>query len=139
MPDNDKARDRYYQKKYSVGLDWYNQTLAEQGGGCAGCGHPAKTILLSIDHDHKWKYIKIETGKTELGFWQAWATYRGNIFACQEPKKNNAIRGVRKLLQRASVRGILCFPCNGALRKLRDNPQIAENLARYLRKHQNAN
>lgn len=30
------------------------------------------------------------------------------------------------------VRGILCVHCNSALQKLRDNPDIARNLAAYL-------
>lgn len=30
------------------------------------------------------------------------------------------------------VRGILCASCNSALRKLKDNPAIAKNLAKYL-------
>lgn len=136
MPDKDKARDRYYQKKYGVGLDWYNATLAEQGGGCAGCGHPAKTILLSIDHDHSWKYVRITYTKKN-GTWRGDAVYWGYTYAAMSRKKNEVTKEVRAKLKRASVRGILCFPCNGALRKLRNNPQIAENLARYLRRHQN--
>lgn len=136
MPDNDKARDRYYQKKYGVGLDWYNKTLAEQGGGCAGCGHPAKTILLSIDHCHKWKEVRITYVKN-LGQWTGQAEYWGKIYYATAVRKHEVSKKIRAQLKTASVRGILCYPCNGALRKLRDNPQIAENLARYLRKHQN--
>lgn len=80
-------RDVYLRRWYNVSEDEWESLLAEQGGGCYGCGGKGKTRALHTDHSHK-------TG---------------------------------------IVRGILCASCNSALRKLKDNPDIAERLAEYLR------
>jgi hypothetical protein len=50
------ASDRrsYLKRKYGVTPEWYDETLAAQGGGCAICGRPPRDdISLHVDHDHK--------------------------------------------------------------------------------------
>jgi hypothetical protein len=137
---NDKARDSRLRKKYGITLEEYNAMLAEQGGGCAGCGGVGKTRSLHVDHDHQYAHLPIETRRgipiIRESRWVSQSTYCGILFRSEGPTKSAAIRQMRQRLKRESVRGILCFPCNGSLRKLRNNPQIAENLAKYLRKHQ---
>ena len=49
------ASDRrsYLKRKYGVTPEWYDETLAAQGGGCAICGRPPRNdISLHVDHDH---------------------------------------------------------------------------------------
>lgn len=52
---SDEKRDKYYRKKYGVGLDWYNQKLKEQNYSCAICKKHESQFKkrLSLDHDHK--------------------------------------------------------------------------------------
>lgn len=47
-------RDRSYnlKKTYGITLEWYEETLAAQGGGCKICGRSPKGRQLSVDHDH---------------------------------------------------------------------------------------
>jgi hypothetical protein len=49
----DANRRSYLKRKYGVTPEWYDATLAEQGGGCAICGRPPRPdIALHVDHDH---------------------------------------------------------------------------------------
>jgi hypothetical protein len=45
-------REEYYRKKYRRSLEWYNETLAAQGGKCLLCGDVPKH-RLNVDHCHK--------------------------------------------------------------------------------------
>lgn len=46
-------RRSYLKRKYGVTPEWYDETLAAQGGGCAICGRPQRDdISLHVDHDH---------------------------------------------------------------------------------------
>lgn len=54
-PDTTKLQqvDYVLQKKYGVGLNWYESKLQEQGGSCALCpAIPTDTRRLNVDHDH---------------------------------------------------------------------------------------
>ena len=63
---------------------------------------------------------------------------QGGVCAgCKQPPKP----GGRRLHcdhshKTGKFRGILCWKCNSALKKLRDNPEISYNLYIYLRKAQ---
>jgi hypothetical protein len=47
-------RRSYLKRKYGVTPEWYDETLAAQGGGCAICGRPPRDdISLHVDHDHR--------------------------------------------------------------------------------------
>jgi hypothetical protein len=47
-------RRSYLKRKYGVTPEWYDETLAAQGGGCAICGRPPRDdISLHVDHDHE--------------------------------------------------------------------------------------
>ena len=136
-----RATDQRRKKKYGVGTDWYEQKLEEQNGGCAICGSTPKTRDLHIDHDHSYKKVKIETTKLHTGQypWMASTLYLGKSFTAQERTKSEAIREVRKKLKTASVRGLLCFPHNTALRHFSDNPELLRAGADYLEQHQKGN
>ena len=55
-PEYDKVRGKERRfKQYKVTKDWYNETLAAQGGGCAVCGSKdpkSNGGTFHIDHDH---------------------------------------------------------------------------------------
>ncbi len=55
MTKEDIRRDKYYRKKYSVTLEWYNTQLEKQNNSCAICKRHESTFKrrLSLDHDHK--------------------------------------------------------------------------------------
>lgn len=147
-----QKRDAYYRKKYGVGLDWYEAKFEEQGRACGICKEPPEEgVRLAVDHDHKWKYFKLDTWKEDEFCWasrlaeeqeefcaQAYRDKPGICYIGLGQKKHQAIQEIRRELQRLSVRGLLCFKCNTTLRKLYDNATIAANAAEYLRKHQNA-
>ena len=49
----DRARNQLLIRKYGLSYHQYNKLLAHQGGVCAICRRPPKTMRLAVDHDHK--------------------------------------------------------------------------------------
>lgn len=48
------ARDRQLRSMHKKSLDWYEETLESQGGGCAICGRlPRDGENFHVDHDHR--------------------------------------------------------------------------------------
>ena len=139
MTAEEKRRDASYRKNFGITLDDYNTMLVKQGGVCAVCGNPPKENKLSVEHCHQWKYVKIHTEKNVQGDWVSIAAYRNQTYKSWGQKKNQAIQFLREQLKLASIRGLTCFPCNSAIRSIRNNAEFAQRLAEYLRKHQNAN
>jgi recombination endonuclease VII len=143
----EQHRDTYLRKSYGIGLADYNGILKLQKGLCGICEEPPKdgAKRFAVDHDHKWKYFKLDT-KKEGKIWTSQLaekqdefcaqTYRRFIFVAIGQTKSLAIRSMRTELKRLSVRGLLCFKCNTTLRKLYDNAKVATNAGIYLRKHQ---
>lgn len=136
MTPEDKKRDRYYLERFGITLARYDEMANRYEGCCWVCRNPPINNRLSVEHCHQWRYVKIKTWKLPSGGWGAGAEYNGQYYPAQEDKKNKAIREVRKNLQRASVRGTVCFPCNSAIRAIRNNATFAQNMADYLKEHQ---
>jgi hypothetical protein len=136
----DHETDLRMKRKYGRGLDWYNAQLSDQGGGCAVCGDGPGTRRLNIDHDHKWKYVKIVASKIGK-WWSAAATYCGKQFSCfpASGKRADAVSGVKESLKTSSVRGLLCHRCNRAAILLRDSPVLLRKMASYIEKFDNKN
>lgn len=112
--------------------------LSDQGGKCKICGKPPTGRRLHVDHDHKEVKVKISTRKQD-GFWYADAKkpYGTLIFATFGFKKMALARtSIRQSIKKRSVRGLLCWPCNRALVKFRDNPDLMESAAKYIRDYQ---
>jgi Recombination endonuclease VII len=140
------ARDKRLRRLYGITLADYNKMLDEQSGGCAICGRPPVKVQLSVDHDHKWKYLKIWVDQSALRPGSLLAT------VCMPPEQPIPVRylhlagfgptvklaraALKEKLKRASVRGLLCFSCNSGLRKFSDNSCRLANASTYLRKHQ---
>lgn len=131
----DKATNARLLKTYGITLEEYNQLLAAQDGSCKICRKPPGKVRLHVDHDHKLRYLKIESAKTYEGTWRAGVVYGDapHQFAIAEGKtKSEAVRAVRFQLLKASVRGLLCWPCNSALRHYHDDPAKLRAAADYL-------
>lgn len=46
-------RESRYKRLYDISVEEYDMLLDWQGGVCALCDRPPKTVRLSVDHDHK--------------------------------------------------------------------------------------
>jgi hypothetical protein len=133
LKSTDKQVNARLLKTYGITLAEYNKMLVEQGGGCAICGRPPGTKRLHVDHDHSISKIKLDTVRSGKG-WMSSTEYRGGLYAMWGRGKSEAVKGLRAKLKRASVRGILDWPCNSGLQKWRDNPNLLEKAAAYIRK-----
>jgi len=134
----DRKRDRYYRRKYGVGVDWYEWKLMQQNNACGICRRPASifTNRLSIDHDHAYKKVKISAVKDPLKGWVISVKYLGQTYMNWGKPKPQLMREIRQILQSQSVRGLLCNFCNRGLRYYQDRPERLANAAEYLREHQ---
>lgn len=130
----DEKRNKYLIKKY----EHTEAEILAMGDACMICGKiPAPDERhLHVDHCHKWKYVKI-TKVQYADCWQASATYWGKPYCAVSRFRNKAIQEVRRLLKKASVRGVLCFPDNVLLRKAFDQPERLISAGKYLARHQN--
>jgi hypothetical protein len=109
--------------------------LAAQGGVCAICHRTPKKVRLGVDHDHKHMKVRVVAWRDFNEDWTATASYRAHQFSAVAASKYLAIKVVRNLLKRASVRGLLCWSCNTGLQKYRDKADVLEAAANYLNQH----
>ena len=129
-------RDKYLRQKFEITEAEYNRALELQGGHCKGCSFIPTTRALHVDHDHTVAGLKIESVKHGRE-WVAWPKGYGDDdgrlgFQCHDRLKSVALKQVRRKLLRLSVRGLVCWHCNSALKKLRDDKDIANRLSLYL-------
>lgn len=61
----------------------------------------------------------------------------GVCFLCGEPEKQRKHLAVDHCHRTGKVRGLLCTTCNVGLGNLKDDPEILEKAAKYLRSHAN--
>lgn len=126
-------RDKYLRAKFEITEAEYNAQLARQGGGCKICGKPPSGKALHVDHDHAVEKSKIISKRSLSGGWGAWPQlYPTAVLFGTGALKSVAIARVRRQLKRLSVRGILCWKCNTALKKFNDNPLLMQNSAEYI-------
>jgi hypothetical protein len=136
--NNERAKDLRLQRKYGITLEDYKAMLALQDNRCAICLRLQETFKqsLSVDHDHKFDHIKVETFKRADGDWFAQATVRPEFVVIGEGQgKSDAIASVRRQLKYYSVRGALCNFCNRGLKFYNDDPVRLFNAAQYLQQH----
>lgn len=134
MTKEELKKDRYYHNRYGITLAEFQEMSKD---GCWACGAFGKTKALHVDHDHKLSHLKIKSLKLMDGLtWWACVNVRGISIEFFGKSKSEAIQGIRQKLKRLSVRGVLCWADNAALRKLRDRADVAEKLAAYLRRYE---
>lgn len=127
-----KATNARLVRTYNITLEEYDRMLKEQGGVCKICKKPPGSRRHHVDHDHKVPRLKITTTKVAPGKWFA----ECESLHCTAPTKSQALQGVKRQLLRASIRSLLCFPCNRGLRTWNDNPTNLRNAAQYLEEFQ---
>jgi hypothetical protein len=123
-------KDKYYLKKYGITEAEVQKMDEEQEGVCASCGKPYDK--LHVEHDHKWKYVKIKLVFCSKFRFVAEAEYRNTTYSIAETTKLKAKQAVRRMLQRESVRGRCCWPCNRLIRFAYDDPVRLRKAAEYL-------
>ena len=128
---DDKTKDKYLLRKYGITLKEYKEELALHNGVCQICGKPPGKRSLHVDHDHGYKYVKIEYTKVRH-IWAGLAKYRGYEIRFSRKKKREVTRFIREQLKRHSWRGIICFPCNRTLRSANNSSQVMRRAADYL-------
>ena len=132
--DLDKLKDKRLWNAYGISLNDYNYLLDKNGGLCWICGKPPVTRGLSVEHDHSYTKVKIQTHRPlKKGYtWRAEADYNGQHFCYDSLKRADAVRFVRDDLKRASVRGVACWFCNKGLHFYGDRPDLLRAAADYL-------
>lgn len=132
MTPKDKAADKRLQRLYGITLADYGRMLEEHFGGCWICGKkPKPGKRLSVDHDHAVRYYKVSLIWKSAGRWIA-EIAKLSIQAAGDTKRE-AVRNVKLMAKRMSVRGLLDWRCNVGLQKWRDNPELMVSAACYLR------
>ena len=131
----DRATDLRLRKTYNIGLKDYEYLFEKGRGGCWICRRPPSGNRLHVDHDHAWKKVSLLfqcPKESRDGLWHAQGFYRGSIYEGFGLKKSLASLMCKKKLLRASVRGLLCYPCNSGLQKFSDNMIRLQSSADYL-------
>ena len=133
------ARDGRLFRTYGIREVEENRELRRQQGKCRICGksHNVKgeKLTLCVDHDHKARWLKCESMKVR-DRWEACTWYMDETFRGSGRTKSAALRDVRQQLKRRSVRGLICWPCNRAIRAFSDDPVKLRAAAEYLEQHQ---
>lgn len=130
----DNATSKRLFRTYGITLEEYDSMLKKQGNVCKICQRPPTNRRLHTDHCHATVKAKINSLKIASGEWKA-SIDELNIYFYGRTK-SEAIRKVKQALKKKSVRGLLCWPCNRALRSWNDDPDLMESAALYIRNHQ---
>ena len=131
----DKETNSRLLRCYGITLSEYNTMLAHQDGKCAICGSTPKSRRLHTDHDHRINKVKITVepaGSVYGNKAVAFAWYKNKQYMCGGETKQEARQNMRKILLKASVRGIICWPCNRGIRVFNDDPVRLRRTAIYL-------
>jgi len=130
-------RNRDLLKKYGITEQEYDQMLAQQGGVCKICGKPPTGRALHVEHDHRLARAKVRTQKIEKG-WLAKTNdprYPKLNVEFVLRTKSEAIKAVKHVLLRFSIRSLSCWACNSMLKWGHDDPKILIRAAELLHEH----
>ena len=123
------SRHKYLSKKFQITEEEYNKQLARQNGKCWICKKPPTAKSLAVDHDHYVEKLKIISSRTAKG-WMAWVP--GVVNVAEDRLKSKALSIIRTKLKRLSVRGLLCWKCNTALKKFNDDAHLMKQSSFYI-------
>lgn len=131
-------RDVYLRWKYNHSLDEINAKLKAQNYCCAICkkkyNKQGELLVLAVDHWHRLAKLKVISFKVG-DLWHArvkeleWIVERNKT-------RGKAIKQAKRILLRLSVRGLICWPCNGGLRHWQDNYVNMASAGSYLKYYQ---
>lgn len=120
MTPEEKKLDKYYIKRFNWTLIEVNCLSEKQNNCCAICRRPPGKIRLSLDHDHEYDRTKVTVEKVLNGYIASAHVY-GVPFVAGAATRPLVREFLRRELRRASVRGLLCFLCNGGIQKFEDS------------------
>ena len=132
-----KATDKRLQRVYNVTFEEREAMAASHDNACWICGWKPKEgqRSLAVEHDHKIAKRKIYAKKVIENGQKMWAVWHEGTPPIFFDKRREGVAVMRHTLKRLSVRGLVCWACNSLLKKGRDNPEILESAARYLRNY----
>ena len=124
--------DRAYFKKYGITRVDGDARIAAQGNKCAICGNSPKTQRLNTDHDHKFRWMKVQMFGMSPRVWSACITFSNREVFFHGTTRSETLKKARFFLRTESVRGFLCPRCNQGLQMFRDSPIFLRKAADYL-------
>lgn len=129
-----KGKEASNRTNYGQTAAEYDAQLKKQGNKCAACPRTAKNVSLHQDHRHSGKEfgVMLKIVVTKEGDWWV-ARNEGYGYKYRSHTRKKAKREVLRKLRRRVRRGILCWQCNAAIKKLGDNWKVARALSKYLR------
>lgn len=149
----ERRKDKYLRYKYYYSLSEYNVQLKKQKYRCASCRwKPSinkktgkKHLALAVDHWHKLANLKIKSYKKGR-YWKAKVIEFPDIFSkrllawirrlrTKDKVRRKALKKLKRILMKKSRRGLLCWHCNTAIQKFRDNPVKLIRAGRYIQKY----
>jgi recombination endonuclease VII len=125
-----KGKAASHRNNYGQTAEEYDAQLKKQHNRCI-CGREAKNVGLHQDHRHRVTKLKIIVTKTSSGKFRAHNAEYDFLYYSHSRKK--AKRMVLLKLKRRSRRGVLCWQCNAAVKKLQDNWKTARAISKYLK------
>jgi len=129
-----KGKEASNRQNYGQSAAEYDTQLKQQGNKCVTCGRPMKNVNLHQEHNHKIAKLKIRVvwdGKGSSKLFTA--TNDEYKYSHTSHSRKKAVRMVRIKLKRRSRRGITCWHCNAAIKKVEDNWKVAIAIGKYLK------
>jgi len=126
-----KGKEASNRQNYGQSAAEYDALLKKQGNKCATCPRVMKNVNLHQEHNHKIAKLKVYVLKLSDGKWKAYNSDYNYVYYSRSKKK--AKRMVQLKLKRRSRRGITCWYCNAAIKKVEDNWKVAIAIGKYLK------
>jgi hypothetical protein len=130
-------------RKFFRELPEYEVFLRDQGTACKICRRPPGTRRLSVDHDHAVDKVKVRVGFNDANACGEYIAvsdkYKNMVYCGYGKTKKEAWKNCKLILFQASIRGLLCFLCNGGIQHFEDSKapltpaERFDNAAKYFR------
>jgi hypothetical protein len=142
-----KQKDTRLRRTYNVTLQERQRRSKKQHDRCSicnvKCNAKGEVKDLHIDHWHAIANVKIKLVRLRKKFWKAYnvtfTKYGYHLpeatYSFKSSNKRKAKKYVRQKLKKMANRGLVCWPCNAAIRAYRDNPVFMRRAAEYLERY----